>query len=320
MKLKFTLLALMFWAAASAQDAGVVNVSGAYLHCRPDFEASIETQELMGETVQILERKGLWLKVRCSQPYEGWASSKWIAPMDEKALEEWQKAPKYIFTAMHGRVFSSPNPTSEVICNLVAGDVVRKAERDGKAVRVRGWTRIVLPDGRSGWVHGEGMEDKGTWEKRCLSFSRDERVSSAVNWAEKTLGTPYLWGGMTTGGFDCSGLTRFAYLMAGTRLPRNASQQIKCGRRIPIPADDEGKLDLSYLKAGDLIFFGRFKDEGGSPADTLCHPAVSHVGLYLGGGRMIHSSHLVRVNSLVRGDADCYESLHLLVGACRIVE
>lgn len=320
MKASITLLAMLSGIVAIAAPHGVVNVSAAYLHSRPDFEASTETQELMGEVVEILERDGQWLKVRCSQPYEAWTSSLWITETDEDGVKEWTDAPKYIFTAMSGYVFAAPNPGAATICDLVAGDVLRKCLKEDKSICRKGWTKVGLPDGRSGWVEGKYVEDKTLWDNRCLGYSKEDRIASAIAWAEKTLGTPYLWGGMTTKAFDCSGLTRFCYLMAGTKLPRNASQQIKCGRRIPIKMMPDGSFDLSALKAGDLVFFGRFTDEGGDPSDTQCQPKATHVGLYIGDGHIIHSSHLVRINSLVRGEADCYENVHRLVGACRIVE
>lgn len=320
MKLKITLLALLSGLVAAAAPKGVVNVSAAYLHSRPDFEASLETQEMMGEVVEILERDGRWLKVHCNQPYDAWLSSHWIVEMDDERLNDWLDAPKYIVTAMHGSVFSSPDAGAEVICDLVAGDVLRKTVKAGRSLCRRGWTGVILPDGRQGWVCGTDVEDKALWEKKCRNLSADGKIAAALEWAGKMKGIPYLWGGMSTKAFDCSGLTRFAYLMAGTRLPRNASQQIKCGRRIPVALLPDGSFGLSELKAGDLVFFGRFTDEGGSPSDTQCRPKVTHVALYLGDGLIIHSSHIVRVNSLIRDRADFYESAHMLVGACRIVE
>lgn len=319
-RLKITLLALLPCIAAVAAPKAVVKTSVAHLYSRPDFEASIETQELMGGTVEILEQDGLWIKVRCNQPYDAWTSLRWLEMMDGGRLQEWLDAPKYIFTALYGSVFSAPDKDSQPICDLVAGDVLACSTENGRAQRRRGWSGVLLPDGSAGWVESGSLEDKAAWEKKCLGYGRDERIASAIGWAVKMMGIPYLWGGMSAKGFDCSGLTRFVYLMSGVRLPRNASQQIGCGTRICIPVMPDGKFDLSALKPGDLVFFGHFTDGKGSPADTQCKPKVTHVGLYLGDGRMIHSSHLVRINSLVRGSADCYENVHLLVGACRIVQ
>lgn len=99
----------------------------------------------------------------------------------------------------------------------------------------------------------------------------------AVRAALAQAGTPYLWGGAEPGGFDCSGLVQYAYAAAGLALPRVAQDQYDAGLALP---------GTATLVAGDLLFFGS------GPA------AVSHVGIYLGDGRMVDAPHtgaLVRV-------------------------
>jgi cell wall-associated NlpC family hydrolase len=99
----------------------------------------------------------------------------------------------------------------------------------------------------------------------------------AVRVALDQVGTPYIWGGEEPGGFDCSGLVQYSYAAAGLALPRVAQDQYDAGPVIPAQAT---------LVAGDLLFFG-----GGADA-------VTHVGIYLGDGRMVdapHSGALVRV-------------------------
>jgi cell wall-associated NlpC family hydrolase len=100
----------------------------------------------------------------------------------------------------------------------------------------------------------------------------------AIDTALAQVGTPYLWGGTGPGGFDCSGLTRFAYASAGTVLPRTARDQLAAGPAVP-GADD--------AQAGDLLFFTSRPDR-----------VADHVGIYLADGRMVDAPHtgaLVRV-------------------------
>jgi len=111
--------------------------------------------------------------------------------------------------------------------------------------------------------------------------------------AREHLGVPYVWGGVTPQGFDCSGLTRYAYAQIGIDLPRTSRSQFRVGAYIP-----PDRLDL--LASGDLVFFGY----DGDPSK------IHHVGMYLGGGSYIHapqSGDVVRIASLTgriasRGD------------------
>lgn len=92
-----------------------------------------------------------------------------------------------------------------------------------------------------------------------------ERANAVISYAKQFLGVPYVWGGSTPSGFDCSGLTSYVYKNAvGVNLPRVASSQQGAGSRV----------SLSDLQAGDLIFFG--------------YPAY-HVGIYIGNGQYLHA-------------------------------
>ncbi|MFD6194238.1 C40 family peptidase [Streptomyces sp. NPDC060275] len=92
----------------------------------------------------------------------------------------------------------------------------------------------------------------------------NSRAAAAVAYAYQKLGSPYVWGATGPNAFDCSGLTQAAYRAAGVSLPRTTYAQIDAGRRVP----------RSELLPGDLVFF---------------YSGISHVGIYVGNGRMIHA-------------------------------
>ncbi|MFC8126167.1 NlpC/P60 family protein [Streptomyces sp. NPDC057302] len=92
----------------------------------------------------------------------------------------------------------------------------------------------------------------------------NSRAAAAVSYAYKALGSPYVWGATGPNAFDCSGLTQAAYRSAGVDLPRTTYAQIATGERVP----------RSQLQPGDLVFF---------------YQGISHVGLYVGNGQMIHA-------------------------------
>ncbi len=293
---------------------GIIDFSVSYLRQAPDYESALETQELMGTPVEIVGERGYWLQVRTPQPYTAWCTDKGVHEVDEAGIEEWTSARRYIVVSPHSAVYSGRTDRSDVVCDLVEGDIVRavlgkprtKAHPQGLPVRRDGWAKVETQSGRAGWVKASDVSDFRKWASGSAATEK-----TVVETAMRFVGTPYLWGGMSPNGFDCSGLVRFAYFMNGLLLPRNANQMAFCGRPVPVFAE-ERSFCADSLRAGDLLFFGsRGKD--GAP------DRITHVGLYIGDGRMIHSSHLVRVNSLVPGEADCYENAHRLLSAVRII-
>ncbi len=311
-----------------AQRRAVINVSAAYLRSAPDYESPLETQELMGVVVEVLDTDRYWVKVSTPQPYTAWVNGKMLTAMTDEQLEEYGKTPKYKVTALHSTIFEAPSYDSLPVCDLVAGDILRVAQtaepashgrkHSSKHLRKsREFTSVMLPDGRLGWVRSSDVCREDELQERLSRLSEEEVAALAASWAEKMLGVPYLWGGMSTKGADCSGLVRLAYLMNGVTLPRNASQQYAAGEDIPLnKLNDSGNIggkpgfDLSSLRRGDLLFFGPQRADGSR--------AITHVGIYLGDGRMIHASQIVRINSLRPGDPDVYENLDRLHKACRI--
>jgi cell wall-associated NlpC family hydrolase len=209
--------------------------------------------------------------------------------------------------------------------------MMRYVSRKGK------WTMVMLPSGKTGYVRTKLLKKHEGFMSIAMGGGSAESISpegteAVIAQAEKLLGVPYLWGGMSAKGVDCSGLVRISHIMNGILVPRNASQQIKCGDRVAMQVDpsyhEDGSRqnpDGTYseafirqmtervmnLKRGDLVYFG-------TPATAEKPMRVTHVGIYLGDNRIIHSSHRVRINSLIPGDADYYENAHRLIAATRL--
>ncbi|MGW9176162.1 NlpC/P60 family protein [Streptomyces decoyicus] len=118
-----------------------------------------------------------------------------------------------------------------------------------------------------GTGHGDGLRG-GTGPEAAAAAARaaDPRAARAVAFAYAALGKPYVWGATGPSGFDCSGLTQAAWKAGGVALPRTTYTQISSGPRV----------DRSQLAPGDLVFF---------------YSGISHVGLYVGDGKMIHAPH-----------------------------
>ena len=280
----------------------VVALSSIYMRIAPDYESALETQELMGTVVEITGEKGYWREIVSPQPYKAWCTEKGLVEMTAEEIMAYENAPKCIFTGLYGHVYEQPSCKSMSICDLVGGDIMRI--KGGKPRK--GWTQIILPGGQEGWVKSEAIKPhkgfrsiaKGEGDAGSIS---DKEMEKIISTAFLLKGVPYLWGGMTPKGVDCSGLVRWSYLMNGILLPRNASQMIHCG----------DPVDLKAMQRGDLVFFG-------TPATDQKPQRITHVGIYIGEDHIIHSSHLVRVNSLIQGEPDYYENAHKMIAARRL--
>ncbi|MDF2571898.1 MAG: spore cortex-lytic enzyme [Sporomusa sp.] len=126
-------------------------------------------------------------------------------------------------------------------------------------------------------IEEDGIVGPGTWQAlRTYSsnteLSRgkpDKRIGQQIaSFAQEYLGVPYVWGGASAGGFDCSGFIYYVYSRYGISLPRVADEQYEVGRRIP----------LSNIEPGDLVFYSTYA------------PGPSHVGIYIGNGQFVHAS------------------------------
>ena len=270
----------------------IVNISSNFVREKPDYESPLLTQSLMGSVYEVKDSCGYWKKISDPGFYEGWVTDLGLAYMNDRQKDAYLEAPKYICTAKHSCIYSKPDAESEPVCDFSMGDLVRKMRNFSGNFR-----EVILPSGVTGWVDVADVEDFRGWaETRTLD------AESIVRTAKSFLGVPYMWGGNTSKYFDCSGLSHFTYRMCGVLLPRDAKDQINTGRKIPV--------DLRKMQAGDLVFFGR-KADGGKTVK------VTHVAIYIGDGKIIHSSHLVRINSLREGDPDYYRKE--IVGVRRII-
>ena len=325
----------------------VVELSTIYMRQQPDYESALETQELLGTVVEIVGEQGYWREIVSPQPYRAWATEKGLVEMTEEELKAYEEAPKVMFTGLYGHIYMEPSFKAATLCDLVGGDLLRVAEHAesgaGKGdvaeavlqdnrIKLKGkWTEVMLPSGRRGHVPTKELKPhygfmsiaQGEGDAGSIDAQTTEAI---IAQAEKLLGSPYLWGGMSAKGVDCSGLVRISHIMNGILLPRNASQQINCGDRVPMPVNplfwddrsdaqafkEEMLARVQNLQRGDLVFFGTPASEPGKK------PRITHVGIYLGEGRIIHSSHMVRINSLIPGEADYYENAHRLIAAIRL--
>lgn len=288
-------LILLDSSALLEEIPALVNVSVCNIRSEPRHSAELSTQSLLGTRIRILKKQGSWYYIQTPDGYLGWLDSGAVEIPSAANLQQWSSEDKAVVIVPFDFVRSPLDNT--VVSDLVEGNVLRKLGRQGRNIQV------ALPDGRAGVVDRSSVVDYS--EFIALNEPLSENI---IEKAHEFMGRPYLWGGTSGKGMDCSGFTKTVYYLNGLELPRDASQQVHVG--VPVETD----TTLTNLYRGDFLFFGR------RATDSLPEK-ITHVGIYLGDGQMIHASERVRVQSLRRGDRNFAEHrLKTLVRAKRMLQ
>ncbi len=297
------LMAVSFssFAQESPKKWAVVEFSANFMRENPDYAAELGDQALMGTVVEVLDKSGYWVKIKSPEPYTAWVNESGLVAMGEKELQDYLAAPKYICTSDFTHIHEEPSVDSRIVTDLVLGDVVRimysaktnkNGHEEGRVVLKKKFAGVVLPSGKTGYVPAKDVavfykwaEDRKTGTSDESSFRRD-----LLTTGYRFLGVPYMWGGTSIKNVDCSGFTRSVYFANGVLLPRDASQQARIGEDVRI-FKDNGDVDWSGLLPGDLLFWGK-------AATDSTRESVTHVGMYIGDGKFIHSAQVVHIRSL----------------------
>lgn len=229
---------------------GVASISVIPMRGEPSEKSEMVSQLLLGECLTILEEKENWSYIENAYDgYKGWIDSKTITPVSRQYFEEY---------AEHSGYEVCPG-----ICH--AHDIIRG-------------DHILIPTGASlNYYNNETKEFEIADKKYKITSFIDvvnyKKSSEIVDMANALLNTPYLWGGRSAFGIDCSGFTQLLFKIAGIKLPRDASQQVHEGSPVNF---------VSEVKPGDVAFFD---NEDGT---------IIHVGILDGEGSIIHASGKVR--------------------------
>jgi len=219
------------------------------LYEKPTFSMPLSSQLCYGTELEILEEQGHWAFTRQKDGYLGWTYKPYLTDGIAEA------ATHLVLVSSYG-LRTRPNRESEIVTRVVSGVGVCMEETQGEWAKVRA--------NKTGWMP--------------LSFLRsinefpgpvEEKRQRLLEDSTRMMGVPYLWGGTSGMGIDCSGLARLLHSWIGVDIPRDADTQYVTAKPVEPP-----------FEVGDLIFF----------ADGSSERNITHVGISLGGWKIIHSS------------------------------
>lgn len=259
---------------------GIVNISVANIRSKPSHPSELATQATFGTIVRVLKKEDGWFLIQTPDKYISWVDDDGIFLVDEKDARLWKHSEKIIVTKPVAYIYDESQDNGKIVSDVVLGSLLRISKESGSYFEIR------FPDERTGFIRKENCENFNVWKKNLIPTS-----DKIINTSQIFMGLPYLWGGTSSKGVDCSGFTKTVYYLNGIILPRDASQQVNIGKLVDTESGFEN------LEKGDLLFFGR---KGTSTKSEK----ITHVAIYLGNMKYIHSAGRVRINSLDKNEAD----------------
>jgi hypothetical protein len=246
------LLAMVMMAAG---PSAVVVRPVASMYSAASEEADVVSQAIYGSNVVCLEEKGDWVKVRTPDEYTGWMPAAWLRRGPAYATGERVAQVESLFA----NLYREPNVTRHQPVLTVPYEtrleVVAEPEKDQGR-----WIQLRLVDDRPAWVQ------RGDIALNAGPLS----IEAVIALSKRFLGLPYLWGGTSSFGYDCSGFVQMLCRKRGVIIPRDAAPQARWEGVAPVQRAD--------LKPGDLLYFGGSVEK------------ISHTGMYIGDGQFINAT------------------------------
>lgn len=259
---------------AMAGKMGIIKNSVANLRGNPAHSSELVTQATLGTPVILLKKVDNWYYIQTPDKYLSWVDSGGIQIISDTEFETWQCADKIIYLKPFGQSYQQGTKNSGMVTDLVAGDILELLEETSN------FYKVLYPDGKSAFIDKTEAQMYRDWVT-TLKADENELVRTSMS----LLGLPYLWGGTSTKGVDCSGFTKTVFFLNGLVIPRDASQQVHTGKFI------DSTKNFNNLREGDLLFFGR-------KATDSTSEKVVHVGMWIGNDEFIHSAGDVHVSSI----------------------
>lgn len=242
------------------------NLTG--LYAEPSFLAEQLSELLNGQRLELLREQERWCFVRQDDGYLGWAYRPYLTTAPAPPAT-------HIVTEPVALLRARPAADAAPVTRLPAGTLVAISAEAARQVASARWLPVILPAAAPAVEPGPTDEPVG-WASAAdllaladLPADEPGRRAKLIADGRRFIGVPYLWGGCTALGIDCSGFAQLLHRLVGVTIPRDADMQYAAGEPVEPP-----------YRAGDLLFFGEAADR----------PKITHVAISLGGWRILHSS------------------------------
>lgn len=255
------------------KDRGVIQISVANLRSRPSHSSELVTQATLGTPVKVLKKSGSWYYIQVPDGYLAWVDYGGVTPVTKEVVEAWRGTEKLIYLQPYGFSYEDPDTDTQVVSDLAMGGILELLGEENNFYKVR------YPDNREAYVEKAYAQPYRQWVANL-----DPTGESLIATSMTMKGVPYLWGGTSSKGMDCSGYTKTIFFLNGMVLPRDASQQIQAGLEV------DSEKNFENLEPGDLLYFGRKATED-SPERII------HVGMWIGDNKFIHAMGDVHISN-----------------------
>lgn len=257
---------------------GVITVSVANLRSRPYHSAELATQAMLGTPVNILDKTGNWLLIQTPDKYTSWIEESGLTVMNRQAINQWIAARKVVYYKNYGNSYEKADTKSQTISDVVICNVFEYISEN------KNFVKVMYPDKRIAFIKKNDCIDFNKWVN-IPNPTPDDIIKTAKTFT----GIPYLWGGTSSKGLDCSGFTKLTFLIHGIIIQRDASQQVNYG-------NIKENHPFDQLQPGNLLFFGEKDEKTGNES-------ITHVAIYMNNKQFIHASGKVCYNSFDKTSA-----------------